>query len=215
MNKKIIFSIFFVFFLTIFTIPTVYAATYSENTVKIFTEKEIYSYGDYLTFTIEVSKIKDDIAILHIIDEAGISSSAIPILINKLKTIVPSPYPFESETYPEGKYILNLEYGEISTSTEFELIDSGNIVIPYWIRDVSTYWYNGEISDNDFASGIGFLIKEKIIVVPEIETRNNQNEVKIPQWIKTSTKWWLDGSISDTEFAQGLQYLIKIGIIVV
>ena len=81
MNKKIVFSIFFMFLLTIFTMPTVYAATYSENTVKIYTEKEIYSYGDYLTFTIEVSKIKDDVAILHIIDEAGISSSAIPIFI--------------------------------------------------------------------------------------------------------------------------------------
>jgi len=55
-------------------------------TVSIFTEKEIYSYGDFLTFTIEVSEITGEPAILHIIDESGKKSSAIPIPITKLKT---------------------------------------------------------------------------------------------------------------------------------
>ncbi len=63
--------------------------------------------------------------------------------------------------------------------------------------------------------GIKFLIKENIIVIPEIGNQEESNEVKIPQWIKTSTTWWLDGKISDQEYAKSLEYLIKVGFIIV
>ena len=110
---------------------------------------------------------------------------------------------------------MDIEYSGVSTTTEFELIDSGKIVIPVWIKDLSRYWYNGAISDLEFSQGIGFLIKEGIIIVPETENQGTESEIKIPDWIKTNTKWWLDGKISDAEFAQGIQYLLKVGIIVV
>ncbi len=188
---------------------------YAAPSVSINTEKELYSYGDFLSFTIHVSEITGESAILHIIDESGIKSSAIPIPITELKTEVPSPFPFESNVYPQGWYTLEIQYSGSSSITEFELIDSGNIVIPLWIKELAKYWYNGAISNKEFAQGIGFLIKEGIIVVPETQNQKTTDEVKIPEWFKASTWWWIDKQISDIEFAQGIGFLIKEGIIVV
>lgn len=191
-------------------VSTIYAAP----TVNIQPEKKIYNYGDKLSFTIEVSEITGELAFLHIIDELGQSSSAIPLSITELKTVVPSPYQFESTIYPQGKYTLQIEYSGTMASTEIELIDSGKVVIPFWIKDFAKYWYNGEISDKEFAKGIEFLIKENIIVVPESKSQDATNSVKIPSWVKTSTGWWIEEKISDTEFSKSIEYLIKIGTII-
>ena len=196
--------------LLVCTIPS----AFSIPDISIQTDERIYRYGDFLSFTIKVSELTGESAILHIIDESGKSSSAISIPITQLETVVPSPYPFESTVYPLGKYILNIEYSGSSDSAEFELIDSGKTMIPFWIRDFSKYWYNDEISDKEFAKGIEFLIKEKIIVVSQSTSHGTVDEVKIPNWIKTSTGWWLQGKISDMEFAKSIEYLIKVGIII-
>ena len=211
LRTKTIFALFAIFSLMISSISVVSAIP----TVSIFTEKEIYSYGDFLTFTIEVSEITGEPAILHIIDESGKKSSAIPIPITELKTEVPSPFAFESSVYPLGMYSLEIQYSGSSSMTEFELIDSGKIVIPLWIREFAKYWYNGAITDVEFSNGIGFLIKEGIIVVPETQNQKTSDEVIIPEWIKASTGWWIDGEISDMEYAKGIEFLIMEGIIVV
>jgi len=211
MKIKTGFAIFMMFSMMISSISVVNATP----TVSIYAEKEIYSYGDFLSFTIEVSEITGESAILYIIDESGKKSSAIPIPITELKTEVPSPFPFESNVYPLGMYTLEIQYSGSSSMTEFELIDSGNIVIPLWIREFAKYWYNGEITDVEFSNGIGFLIKEGIIVVPETQNQKTSDEVIIPEWVKASTGWWIDRQISDIEFAKGIEFLIKEGIIVV
>ena len=143
-------KIFAIFFICVLFSPTL-AISYAQSTLSIYTEKEIYGYGDFLTFTIEVSEVTEEFAILYIIDEIGKRSSPIPIEIDSLKTVVPSPFPFESEVYPLGKYTLEIEYSGSINTTEFELIDSGNIVIPSWVREFAKYWYNGAISDLEFA----------------------------------------------------------------
>jgi len=211
MKIKTGFAIFMMFSMISASTSVVYATP----TVSIHTEKEIYSYGDFLSFTIQVSEITGEPAILYIIDEAGKKSSAIPIPVIELKTKVPSPFPFESNVYPLGMYTLEIQYSGSSSMTEFELIDSGNIVIPLWIRELAKYWYNGAITDMEFSNGIGFLIKEGIIVIPETQNQKTSDEVKIPEWVKDSTGWWIDRQISDVEFAKGIEFLIKEGIIVV
>ena len=211
MKERTIFVILSLFIITsLGGISNIHAA----SIVKIDTDKNTYSYGDFLTFTVEVSEITGELATVHIIDGSGKSSSAIPISITELKMVVPSPYPFESTVYPQGRYTLNIEYSGSSDTTEFELIDSGKIMIPYWVRDFSKYWYDDEISDNEFAKAIEFLIKENIIVVPQSTSQDTEEEVKIPNWIKTNTGWWIQGKISDMEFAKSIEYLIEIGIII-
>ena len=67
-----------------------------QDAVKISTDKEVYYYGDYLTFTIEVSEVSEEIAIMYITDANGKSSSPIPVGISEIKTSLTSPFPFDS-----------------------------------------------------------------------------------------------------------------------
>ena len=183
----------------------------AETTVSIYTEKEVYNYGDFLVFTIEIPEIKEDFAILHIIDESGLRSSAIPLSISDLKSVIPSSYAFEPEIYPEGKYKLELQYsGELATA-KFELVDAGNIVIPFHIKEFSKYWYNGDTTDEGFMIVIQFLIDEKMIEITQ-ETSKEGNSVVIPKWFKIPTGWWIDGKVSDQEFAESVEFLINAGI---
>ena len=210
MKKQL--GIAFLFLITItLSIPNASA----QSLVILSAEKSTYSYGERLELTIEVNEISEELAIIHITDEAGKGSSAIPILIDKLKTQITFPFPFTSEIFPVGKYVIDIEYMDSNDLIEINLINSSNIVIPYWIRDLSIFYVNNQITENEFAKGIELLIKEGIIVIPETSQQEKTDAVRIPEWIKTNTKWWLEGKISDNDFALGLQYLIKIGVIVI
>jgi len=207
MKTKTSFAIFVMFSLMMSSTSVVYAVP----TVSIYTEKEIYSYGDFLTFTIEVSEITEELAILHIIDESGKSSSAIPIPITELKTVVPSPFPFESEVYPLGTYTLEIQYSVSTDTTEFELIDSGKFLLPIGTKQVAVAWIQEDISDTFFMK---FLIMQNPTLF-STEQNSEPENVKIPHWVKAITGWWIDEKISDKEFVAALEYLIKVGIIVV
>jgi len=86
--------------------------------------------------------------------------------------------------------------------------------IPDWIRNNAEWWAQGAIGDNDFVSGIQYLIKEGIIQIPETTippTSSESNE--IPSWIKNNADWWSQGLISDDDFVKGIQFLVEQGII--
>ena len=87
-----------------------------------------------------------------------------------------------------------------------------DISIPGWVKSNARWWYDGTISDQDFAKGIEFMIKEGIVRVPATE-KSDKKEAEIPTWVKQNAKWWVDDIISDKDFAAGIQYLVKSGII--
>ncbi|HEY7367671.1 MAG TPA: peptidase, partial [Nitrosopumilaceae archaeon] len=89
---------------------------------------------------------------------------------------------------------------------------SSEISIPDWVRNNASWWSAGKIEDNDFASGIEFMIKEGIIVIPSSSGQSSGNSI-IPDWVRNNAGWWSEQLISDKEFANGLQYLIVNGII--
>ena len=189
-------------------------SAYAESEPVLSTSSGTYHYGDLLTFTLQVREIGDDFAILYITDESGKSSSPIRLEINGYNTTLTSPFPFESQTYPEGTYTLRIEYSGMEARTEFVLKDSGRTVIPLWIKDVSKLWIGGAISDETFSTSIGFLIGEGIITIPDTAAEEGK-DVIIPQWVRQNAEWWVLGQISDGEFARGLQHLIRAGIVVV
>ena len=84
--------------------------------------------------------------------------------------------------------------------------------IPSWIKNSAGWWADSKINDNDFISGIEYLIKNKIINVSTYVNKENSTE-HIPQWIKNSAGWWSSGKIPDNDFLTGIEYLIKNGII--
>jgi len=89
-------------------------------------------------------------------------------------------------------------------------------IIPSWIKEQGKWWTEGSISDNEFINAIQYMIKERIIVIPPVESGDTSGSPNdIPDWIKNTVNWWSLGEISDQELVGALQYLIRQGIIVV
>ncbi|MGB9003162.1 MAG: hypothetical protein WCC52_05090 [Nitrosotalea sp.] len=95
-----------------------------------------------------------------------------------------------------------LEFATTTTNTQ----------IPSWVKNDAKWWSENTISDQTFVSGIQYMIKDGIIVVPSTNSSTSQSQ-QIPSWIKNSAGWWASGQISDDSFVKGIQYLISNGII--
>ena len=87
-----------------------------------------------------------------------------------------------------------------------------SIQIPDWIKSTAKWWSTSAITDSDFVNSIQYLIKERIIVIPNVPESAQPTNQKIPAWVKTNAGWWADGKISDSDFVSGIQYLISNGI---
>jgi hypothetical protein len=194
---------------------TIFPTAFAEPTVTIAMEKTTYTYCEKLFYTIQVSEVTGQPAIIHLRDENGKGSSAIPINISNFDNPVPSLVPFEAEVFPLGKYYIDVEYSGSTYTAEFELVDSGNVCIPAWIKQLTYYWITDQISDTSYKDGIEFLIEKEIIVIPQTDVNSDIKETVIPSWVKVNAGWWIEEKITDADFAQALQYLIKVGIIVI
>ncbi len=183
-------------------------STYAEPAVSIIMEKTTYTYCEKLVYSIEVSEITGDPAIIHIRDGAGGKSSAIPIPIEKLSNPIPSLHAFEKDIFPLGTYFIDVKYLGIQTTAEFNLIGSDNMCISKAIQPVVVKWINGEFTDGMLVSGFQNIVDKKLIDIPFEFTEKNINSLHIPEWVKSVGKGWVMGIISDQMFVQNIQYLI-------
>jgi len=181
---------------------------HAEPSVNIIMEKTTYSYCEKLFYIIEVSEITGDPAIIHIRDETGKESSAIPIPITNLQNPVPSLIAFEEEIFPLGKYFIDVEYSGTEITAEFNLIDSNKICIPGVVKPILTNWLTGNISDGFLMDAFQKYVDKEIIDIPFEINENNVYEIDIPDWVKNVGYWWVQGVISDEDFAQVVNYLI-------
>ena len=195
--------------LLIFSFTWMLPEAYSEPSVSISMDKTTYSYCEYLFYTIEVSEITGNPAIIHIRDEIGKGSSAIPIGINELQTPVPSLVPFEAEIFPLGKYFIDVEYSGSKHTAEFHLVESDNICIPQVIRPILSNWLTGNISDGFLIDAFQKYIDPQLLEIPFEVNEDNVYDIRIPIWVKNPAFWWIQGGISDNEFAETINYLIE------
>ena len=187
----------------------------AEPTISIETRQSVYSYGDFLSITINFSEITGDFATISIIDPSQKKSTLLQPPVSQKTHSFPSNHPFDSAIWKTGSYILELEYSGVQSSTQFSIQDTGEVAIPSWIKDLAIMWITEPlVTDKDFGRAIGYLIEHEVIKIPYTEPEGN-SITNIPDWVKTNAEWWITGKISDTEFTVALQYLIKKGIIVV
>jgi len=184
-------------------------AVYAEPSINIIMEKTTYSYCEKLFYIIEVSEITGESAIIHIRDETGKGSSAIPIPITNLQNPVPSLIAFQAEIFPLGKYFIDVEYSGAKITSEFNLIDSNKICIPEVIKPILTNWLTGNISDGFLMDAFQKYVDKEIIDIPFEINENNVYEIDIPDWVKNVGYWWIEGTILDEDFAQVVNYLIE------
>ena len=86
--------------------------------------------------------------------------------------------------------------------------------IPGWVKNVAGWWANDEISENEFLSGIEYLINNNIITLHFVPCHDVQNETgwtsqSVPNWIKNNANWWSENLIDDDDFTNGIEYLIE------
>ena len=187
----------------IFSHVSVFAEEFS-----VKTSKEVYSYGDYLSFTVTVPRVTNEIATFKIIDDEKNAGSLVQMAITNETSTLTAPNPFESFVYKEGTYTIEINYEDQITTTEFILIDSGITTIPFWIKDVASLWIDQVIDDKGFLKN---LIDNKIVTTENPIKKSTT--VNIPTWYKTNAIWWKNGMISNDEFTKGLQYLISANVI--
>ncbi len=192
---------------------TFFSVVYAEPSVSIVMEKTTYTYCERLFYTIEVSEITGDPAIIHIRDETGKGSSAIPIEIENLVNPVPSLMAFEKEVFPLGKYFVDVEYSDSKFTAEFELVDSDNICIPTSISKFLVEWLTEKISDGYLIDAFQKYVDPKLISIPFEINGENIHQIDIPEWVKNVAYWWIQGGISDKDFAQIINYLVDENII--
>ena len=112
----------------------------AEPTISIETSQSVYSYGDFLSITINFSEITGDFATISIIDPSQKKSTLLQPPISQKTHSFPSNHPFDSAIWKTGSYILELEYSGVQSSTQFSIQDTGEVAIPSWIKDLATMW---------------------------------------------------------------------------
>lgn len=190
------------------SIISVIPSIHAEPSVEIILEKTTYTYCEKLFYTIEVSEIIEEFAIIHIRDESGKGSSAIPIQITELQTPVPSLIPFEKEIFPLGKYFIDVQYSGVQVTAEFNLIDSNSICIPELIKPIMANWLSGNISDGFLMDAFEKYVDKKLVNIPIEINENNVYDVTIPDWVKNVGYWWIGEVISDEDLGNTLNYLM-------
>ena len=104
-------------------------------------------------------------------------------------------------------------YGENGFQKTIQTIPSEKPIIPEWVRNSAQWWALGQVSDQDFAKGLEYLINKQIISVPIITQNVSDEKQEIPSWLKTNADWWSKGLLTDEEFLKSIQYLIEKNII--
>ncbi|WP_166391334.1 hypothetical protein [Candidatus Nitrosotalea sp. TS] len=99
-----------------------------------------------------------------------------------------------------------------SAIASFQIVDSGDIVIPPQFKEVASSWVQNQTSDRLFGENIFYLVKSGTI---KIDDYHDQNMTAIPSWFKNDALWWSNGSISDNDFGHVVQYLLESKIMIV
>ncbi len=119
-----------------------------------------------------------------------------------------------SNYFPDSLTPTYLDINELTISDKEEKCQSSEVKIPEWVRNNAKWWSESRIGDSDFVGGIQYLIKVKIMKIPEtVQSISSGGSQEIPGWIKNNADWWSQGLISDDDFVKGIQYLVEQGII--
>jgi hypothetical protein len=81
--------------------------------------------------------------------------------------------------------------------------------IPDWIKTYAELWATGDVSDSEFILGLDFMLKNHIIVIPNLHYSEQNFVSDVPNWIRNNANWWANDMISEQEFITSLEYLIE------
>ncbi len=142
----------------------------------------------------------------------------IMIILDEIRSELATKYPNQSVKL-QGNLSAVMLVAENYIQNSFPNIETKSEVkkkfdqIPDWIRNNAKWWSEEKIGDDDFISGIQFLIDNEIIRIGKTSPYTNSESQNIPSWIKNTAGFWGNDQISDIEFINTLEWLIENGIL--
>jgi hypothetical protein len=98
---------------------------------------------------------------------------------------------------------------EINSVQQADSSEFITLKIPDWVRKNAKWWSLTQISDKDFSSGLEYLMRQKIIQIPDtIPPERGDYEKKLPGWLRKDAGWWSQKLLSDEEFAKSLKWMV-------
>jgi len=190
-----------------------------QQPMSISTDKISYNFGDFLTINGQgAESYSISIIIFSPSGEEIAEISTFKTSAGEFSTIWIIPSGIE-----KGMYTIEASDSTQTAQTTFTLGElevkpqpeqsEPKATIPNWIRNNAKWWSEGQIGDSDFTSGIQFMIKENIMVIPDLPEQTSETTRGVPDWVRNNAGWWADGLISDDDFVSGIKYLVEQGII--
>lgn len=98
--------------------------------------------------------------------------------------------------------------------TQLEMIQTSSIKsstssVPSWIQNNAEWWSKGLIGEEDFLSGIQFLINQGIIQISTTHDAQQSSLPFVPNWVKDTARWWAEGKVTDQDFLNGIKFLVE------
>ena len=94
------------------------------------------------------------------------------------------------------------------TSKNGEKFVESILKIPNWIKENAKWWSLNQISDDDFTTGLQYMIHQKIIVMENEMIYEEKSELNLPLWLRDNAGLWSKGLLSDDEFLKNIQWMI-------
>ena len=190
-----------------------------QQPMSVSTDKLSYNFGDILTINGQgAESYSISIIILSPSGEEITEISTFKTSAGEFSTIWIIPSGIE-----KGMYTIEARDSTQTAQTTFSLgklevkpqpeQSESKATIPDWIRNNAKWWSEGQIGDSDFTSGIQFMIKENIMIIPDLPEQTSETTQGVPDWVRNNAGWWADGLISDDDFISGIKYLVEQGII--
>ena len=110
-----------------------------------------------------------------------------------------------------------LSFSIISSSILFpNSLAQEDTQIPSWVKNVSGWWANDQISEKEFLAAIEYLINNNIIslVLMPCDIFGTSDTESVPSWVKNAAGWWANDGIDDDTFVNAIAYLIEKRIII-
>ena len=93
--------------------------------------------------------------------------------------------------------------------TQTSSIKSSTYPVPSWIQNNAEWWSKGLIGEEDFLSGIQFLINQGIIQISTTHDAQQSSLPFVPNWVKDTARWWAEGKVTDQDFLNGIKFLVE------
>ena len=81
--------------------------------------------------------------------------------------------------------------------------------IPEWVKGIANWWSIGNISDEKFTESMEYMIKSKIVIIPENKKFENTSELKMISFVRNNYSQWSQDDIPNEEFYKNTNWLIE------